>query len=1002
MKNSSGACDKAFDTMSQTTEYATKKFASSAETLKISIGNVLEPQIKEISEVGTGAFEWAADFVEENPWVVAAFESVAAAIAILAVAVTGYTVVTKIAIPLITSFNAALAANPIGIVAIALGTLITAVTFFVGVLGDSNEELSEAKDRANETSEAMETLADTTQQTTDKSEATTKTAQTLIDRLKELESQGLNTATAQQEYSDTVQQLNELLPELNLQIDENTGLIKENYSSIDAQVKSIEKQAKAKAYADQYTTALEKQAEAQVEVEKTTRKINELTEERETKLKRLGKIQEEIDKIYGDGIESIDKNREKLIALNQEQDELTQSTKESEDTISKLQEANEVNNDTLDETTQVVTDAKASYDDYNDSVSEAEESNSAAAESLENIQTKASELQQQMQDLNDAYAQNKEVAYENITSALGLFEEMPVSFDKTAQSIIDSLKTQETYLDDYSANLKTVMDRCGSSLSDDMATKLRDGSTESAEILSALAGATDDEMQQIIDSMGKVEEGKNNFSSQIGKMASDYDENMKKIKGSMDEYVADLNQSTEAAQNTDYTLDAIVNAVGNGKPRVVKAYKELAEAANASYRAALDEHSPSKVFEKSTTWTIDAITQTAKKGEAEVNTAYKKLGTAAKSGYEATTINNLTDSLKDSMKEIEDSYKTLRKSHISNLASIEKDYSSTIKNIKKEYKSAIEDINKSIASRSEQLGSPGDLFGTFTDAESFIENMKNSNDALSAYKKQFDELNQKGLPNEFMSQIEELGVDSTEQLKVLNNMTDEQLNEYLSLWQAKQATASKMATKQYADEKAAAKTERAESLAQAKTDYDAAIAKENASFEKQLAKLELKAQKAANKIGESLTKGIKKGLIDSQSDLTKALEAMVSDCIKTTKKAFKINSPSKEYEDISKMNIAGGVVGIEKNKAEMIDSYTKMADESVSAMKNKVLKAQVSYAKNVAAAKGQNTIKNSTVNNSSNVNVVNNYTSPEALSPAQLERLKRQERQDIIARLKKK
>ncbi len=53
-----------------------------------------------------------------------------------------------------------------------------------------------------------------------------------VQRLQELEAAGLNTAVAHREYEMIVEQLNGLIPDLNLVIDEQTGLINKNSSAL--------------------------------------------------------------------------------------------------------------------------------------------------------------------------------------------------------------------------------------------------------------------------------------------------------------------------------------------------------------------------------------------------------------------------------------------------------------------------------------------------------------------------------------------------------------------------------------------------------------------------------------------------------------------------------------------------------------------------------------------------------------------------------------------------
>ena len=88
MQNSSGATEKAFGTMADTGEMASKRMQNSLENLKISIGKSLEPAMKDLYEAGDDAFSLAEDYVDENPEVVQALTALTIGVGAFATAVT--------------------------------------------------------------------------------------------------------------------------------------------------------------------------------------------------------------------------------------------------------------------------------------------------------------------------------------------------------------------------------------------------------------------------------------------------------------------------------------------------------------------------------------------------------------------------------------------------------------------------------------------------------------------------------------------------------------------------------------------------------------------------------------------------------------------------------------------------------------------------------------------------------------------------------------------------
>lgn len=113
----------------------------------------------------------------------------------------------------------------------------------------------------------VETFADAEkqfEQTAKQTKANATVAKSFVKRLKELEDAGLDTAEAQKKYATTVKALNDMMPELNLSIDEQTGLVNMETAAIEDQIEAMRERAMVAAYEDMYTEAVKAQAEAMV------------------------------------------------------------------------------------------------------------------------------------------------------------------------------------------------------------------------------------------------------------------------------------------------------------------------------------------------------------------------------------------------------------------------------------------------------------------------------------------------------------------------------------------------------------------------------------------------------------------------------------------------------------------------------------------------------------------------------------------------------------------
>ena len=80
-----------------------------------------------------------------------------------------------------------------------------------------------------------------------KMDATAVLAQKYVDRLRELEGAGLDTAESQRENKQVVELLNDLMPELSLTINEVTGRLEQNTWAIEDNIRSLREQAENQA-----------------------------------------------------------------------------------------------------------------------------------------------------------------------------------------------------------------------------------------------------------------------------------------------------------------------------------------------------------------------------------------------------------------------------------------------------------------------------------------------------------------------------------------------------------------------------------------------------------------------------------------------------------------------------------------------------------------------------------------------------------------------------------
>lgn len=155
-------------------------------------------------------------------------------------------------------WNAAMAANPIGLVVAGIALLVAAIVGLVMWLGNSNQAYNEGKQYVEDYGAANDALADSLDETTDNfdknsnaAEANANTSREMLSGLQALASKGLD-RTAQETYQlqAKLNALNSVQQGLNLTIDETTGALSMTAEEVEAYISATESAARATALED--------------------------------------------------------------------------------------------------------------------------------------------------------------------------------------------------------------------------------------------------------------------------------------------------------------------------------------------------------------------------------------------------------------------------------------------------------------------------------------------------------------------------------------------------------------------------------------------------------------------------------------------------------------------------------------------------------------------------------------------------------------------------------
>lgn len=386
------------ETRYATTESKMQMTANAATNLQTAFGDKLTPAIGLFADAGTDALNFLADLVTENEAVVPIVTAAATALGMFTTAVVVYKAAVDIAIPAVKTFIGAVSGNPVGIVLLALSGAAALIAGFAASINNdatpSVKELTEATQKYQDTVSKSET----TYKNTEKSiNGAISAAEPYIEHLQRIESGSIAAGAASDEYKLTLDRIRALLPEVNFEIDAQTGLLKDGAAAILAQADSWKKLALEQALRNKYDEQIKAEADAAVEykmnladLEIAQRKGLELEDEIGKAREKWSSVWERQQAILKDENLTYEEQQKAVSELTAEKERLAeqiktldgevQSNKKTQETYTQAVDDQKV---IIDENSKAVETAQAAIEKYADEQEKATKETENSADGLE-------------------------------------------------------------------------------------------------------------------------------------------------------------------------------------------------------------------------------------------------------------------------------------------------------------------------------------------------------------------------------------------------------------------------------------------------------------------------------------------------------------------------------------------------------------------------------------------------------------------------------------------
>ncbi|MBD5395022.1 MAG: phage tail tape measure protein [Lachnospiraceae bacterium] len=378
--------------------------------------------------------------------------------------------------------NAAMDANPAGILVTAIVGLTAAVAAYAIINKDSLGVIDETSKKTKELTKDSRALNEEFAKSTSERkssregmEAQADVCRKLAGELKELQSKTSLTTEEQARQKMIIEQLNQAMPELNLAIDEQTGLINMSTKALDDNIESMMSLAKAEAAREDLTRI----AEDQYEAEKNLINLKEQLEQQEL---ALAEAEENYNQSLGKnvllcGAVGAAHSQEAIALQNARsaQEELETQIKETQESIDGFASEYAQTMEYISDTEAQVQAAAATAE----MGSAAKDAGGKYAGMSEEVRVALAEMQTDLED--------------TITKQMDLFSEFKGEAELTTEELLNNMQSQVDGITQWADNLAELSNR---GIDQGLLKSLEEMGPAGAGYVATFVEMTDEELQK--------------------------------------------------------------------------------------------------------------------------------------------------------------------------------------------------------------------------------------------------------------------------------------------------------------------------------------------------------------------------------------------------------------------------------------------------------------------------------------------------------------------------
>ena len=628
MQDSAGATEKAYMTMTNTTEHAQKRMQNAFSNLGITIGSQLNPVISDLYNGVADVVDGFSEFTDEHPGVTAAITGVSVTLGIGTVALTGYSVASKVASAATKTFTAVLQANPLvkgAMIAVGIAGVVAGVASFTNVIKSNTDAVEDYNGTLEQCSTEIDNTRTAYENVCNMYGAESQAAQGLASELETLNAQYQKGGGFAADYAQRLEESKEALTSFTTEYNSKMDEIDKDWQNgmvAVAQLEALSKQSElTNADLDmmsQYADYLNDTFNCNIEVDYDTGKLTgfdptninsqmiKIAMDNRKQAASESVTSADFTNSYLDGLKELkDFETEYKIV----KDEITKSMNDpghanmtgytmseaNEYFGKKIAEAQKVvdgykntafeafsimdNPDGAEEFLKTIEDTANAYNDLGKSAKDAQKALTPEEAISEVWAAKEEEINQLAQAYDEAYTAIRT----DLDGLFGLFEEASINLENTLSldGAIDNLESQIDYFNQYEEALSRLSDM---GVDNSIIEQL---DPEQAVAFAQQLGEMDTsqaaaKIEELNGSFDKLSEAKDKVAEKMADVETEFSEKLDDIKKRLGEAVDDMELGKEAADSAKLTMDGYISQLKSSGDTAVQQAQSIASRITAA------------------------------------------------------------------------------------------------------------------------------------------------------------------------------------------------------------------------------------------------------------------------------------------------------------------------------------------------------------------------------------------------------------------------------------